>query len=141
MLKPPQMTEGNGDSLRIDRWLWFTRFYKTRGLASAAVNGGHVKLNGERARPGSKVRPGDVIEFQRGQLPYRLEAGPMPSRRGPAREARRCYLEDDETLEKREAIREAIRQDRQLMPRTRGRPDKHTRRKIRRFTRRDGDPG
>jgi ribosome-associated heat shock protein Hsp15 len=130
------MSESNNGSLRIDRWLWFTRFYKTRGLASAAVSGGHVKINGERARPGSKVRQGDVIELVRGQLPFRLEAGPLPERRGPASEAKLCYVEDNATQQKRQAITDGIRQDRQQMPRTKGRPDKHTRRKIRRFIRR-----
>lgn len=135
------MHDGNGKSLRIDRWLWFTRFYKTRGMASAAVSGGHVKLNGERAKPGSRVRQGDVIEFVRGQMPFRLEAGPLPIRRGPASEAKLCYSEDDATLKKREALKDAIRHDRQQMPRTRGRPDKRTRRMIHRFVRRGGgDP-
>jgi ribosome-associated heat shock protein Hsp15 len=129
----------NSDSLRIDRWLWFTRFYKTRGLASAAVSGGHVKVNGERAKPGSKVQEGDVIEIVRGQLPYRLEAGPLPTRRGPASEARLCYTEDVAMQRKRQAIVDAIRQDRQQMPRTRGRPDKHTQRKLRQYGRRAGD--
>ncbi len=130
------MNDSNNGSLRIDRWLWFTRFYKTRALASAAVSGGHVRINGERARPGSKIRQGDIIELVRGQLPFRLEAGPLPQRRGPASEAQRCYSEDDATQQKRQAIIDGIRQDRQQMPRTRGRPDKHTRRKIRRFGRR-----
>lgn len=130
-------------SLRIDRWLWFTRFYKTRGLASAAVNGGHVKVNGERAKPGTKIKEGDVIELVRAQLPFKVEAGRLPVRRGPASEARQCYVEDTATMEKRQAITTSIRQDRQQMPTTRGRPDKHTRRKLREYGRRtgDGDPG
>jgi ribosome-associated heat shock protein Hsp15 len=133
------MSDRDNESLRIDRWLWFTRFYKTRGLASAAVTGGHVRVNGERAKPGSKIREGDVIELVRGQLPFRLEAGPMPQRRGPASEAKRCYVEDDATQQKRQAIIDSIRRDRQQMPRTRGRPDKHTQRKIRRFGRSAGE--
>jgi ribosome-associated heat shock protein Hsp15 len=133
------MSDRNNGSLRIDRWLWFTRFYKTRGLASAAVSGGHVKINGERARPGSKIRQGDVIELVRGQLPFRLEAGPLPERRGPASEAKRCYIEDDATQRERQEIVDDIRQDRQQMPRTRGRPDKHTRRKLRQYGRRADD--
>ena len=125
-------------SLRIDRWLWFTRFYKTRILASAAVNGGHVKVNGERAKPGSKIKEGDVIELVRGQLPFKLEAGPLPVRRGPASEAQLSYVEDAATQEKRQAITNSIRKDRQQMPTTRGRPDKHTQRKLREYGRRSG---
>ncbi len=134
------MKDDHKESLRIDRWLWFTRFYKTRGLAAKAVNGGHIKLNGERARSGSKVREGDVIEIVRGQLPYRLRAGRLPTRRGPATEAVLCYVEDDDTRRERESIVDAIRQDRRQMPRTRGRPDKHTRRKLRDHARRNDDP-
>jgi ribosome-associated heat shock protein Hsp15 len=103
------------------------------------VTGGHVRVNGERAKPGSKIREGDVIELVRGQLPFRLEAGPLPVRRGPASEARLCYVEDDATQQKRQEILDAIRRDRQQMPRTRGRPDKHTQRKIRQFGRRTGE--
>ncbi len=134
------MSDRNTESLRIDRWLWFTRFYKTRGLASDAVNGGHVKVNGERAKPGSKIKEGDVIELVRGQLPFRLEAGPLPVRRGPASEVKLCYVEDHATQQKRQAIIDGIRQDRQQMPRTTGRPDKHTRRKLRDYGRRQGEP-
>jgi ribosome-associated heat shock protein Hsp15 len=133
------MNDRNRKSLRVDRWLWCTRFYKTRGLASAAVSGGHVRVNGARAKPGSKISEGDVIELVRGQLPFRLEAGPLPVRRGPASEAKLCYVEDDATQQKRQAIVDAIRQDRQQMPRTHGRPDKHTQRKIRRFGRDTGE--
>ena len=133
------MHDQHNESLRIDRWLWFTRFYKTRGLAAAAVSGGHVKVNGERAKPGSRIREGDVIELVRGQLPFRLEAGPLPSRRGPASEAKLCYAEDDATQQKRQAIRDGIRQDRQQMPRTAGRPDKHTRRMLREHSRGQGE--
>lgn len=133
------MKDRIGESLRIDRWLWFTRFYKTRGMASAAVSGGHVRVNGERAKPGSKVRQGDIIEIVRDQLPFRLEAGPLPSRRGPASEARLGYMEDESVQRKRKAMMDAINRDRLRMPRTTGRPDKHTRRKIRRFVRQGAD--
>ena len=134
------MSDRDNKSLRIDRWLWFTRFYKTRVLASDAVTGGHVKVNGERAKPGSKIREGDVIELVSGQLPFRLEAGPLPVRRGPSSEAKACYIEDNATRQKRQSIIDGIRQDRQQMPRTTGRPDKHTRRKLRDYGRRQGEP-
>ena len=132
------MSDRDKESLRIDRWLWFTRFYKTRGLASDAVSGGHVKVNGERAKPGSKIKQGDIIELVRGQLPFRLEAGPLPVRRGPASEVALCYVEDAATQQERQTILDGIRQDRQQMPRTTGRPDKHTRRKLRDYGRHQG---
>ena len=118
-------------SLRIDRWLFYCRFFKTRVLSTAAVTGGHVKINGERATPGSRVKCGDKVDLVRERLPYALEVVEVPSRRGPAAEARRCYVEDAATIREREVQTAALRQDRMLMPRTDGRPDKHTRRKLR----------
>lgn len=119
------------DSLRIDRWLFYCRFFKTRGRATTAVTGGHVKLNGERTSPGSRVKVGDQIDLIRERLPYSVEVIEIPSRRGPATEAKACYVEDEETVREREQQLTALRQDRMLMPKTDGRPDKHTRRKLR----------
>lgn len=119
------------DSLRIDRWLFYCRFFKTRSLATAAVHGGHVKVNGERTTPGSRVKRGDQIDLIRERLPYSLNVTDIPSRRGPAAEARNCFVEDEETVRQRELQTAALRQDRLLMPKTDGRPDKHTRRKLR----------
>ncbi|MGB5410506.1 MAG: RNA-binding S4 domain-containing protein [Woeseiaceae bacterium] len=119
------------DALRIDRWLFYCRFFKTRGRATAAVTGGHVKVNGERASPGHRVKCGDRIDLVRERLPYSLDVISIPSRRGPAAEAKACYTEDEEVVRQREQQLAALRQDRMLMPKTAGRPDKHTRRKLR----------
>ena len=119
------------ETLRIDRWLFFCRFFKTRSKATAAVTGGHVRLNGERAAPGVRVQVGDRIELVRDRLPYSLEVTSIPSRRGPAPEARACYAEDEAVVKERELKTAALQQDRMLMPRTQGRPDKRTRRKLR----------
>ena len=118
-------------TLRIDRWLFYCRFFKTRSLATTAVSGGHVKLNGERTTPGSRIKCGDQIDLIRERLPFSLQVTGIPNRRGPAAEARNCYLEDEATVRQRELQAVALRQDRMLMPKTEGRPDKHTRRKIR----------
>lgn len=119
------------ESLRIDRWLFYCRFFKTRGRATTAVTGGHVRLNGERTSAGSRVKIGDQVDLVRERLPYSLEVTGIPARRGPATEARACYVEDEETVAEREQLSTALRQDRMLMPKTEGRPDKHTRRKLR----------
>lgn len=123
---------GTSEALRIDRWLYFCRFFKTRSKAAAAVTGGHVRINGERAAPGNRVQVGDRIELVRERLDYVLEVTAIPTRRGPATEARRCYAEDAASIREREARTAALRQDRMLMPKTEGRPDKHTRRLLRR---------
>jgi ribosome-associated heat shock protein Hsp15 len=117
--------------LRIDRWLYYCRFFKTRSKATAAVAGGHVKINGERTTPGSRVQRGDKIGLVRERLFFSLEVVAIPGRRGPAAEAQTCYLEDEETKRKRELQIAALKHDRMLTPRTDGRPDKHTRRKLR----------
>ncbi|MDJ0907384.1 MAG: RNA-binding S4 domain-containing protein [Woeseiaceae bacterium] len=119
------------ESLRIDRWLYFCRFFKTRSKASAAVTGGHVRLNGERAAPGNRVKVGDRIDLVRERLDYTMTVTRIPARRGPAPEARECFSEDAATAARREAKTAALRQDRLLMPTTAGRPDKRTRRKLR----------
>ena len=129
------MKDPNNEGLRIDRWLWFCRFFKTRGLAASSVSGGHVKINGERAKPGYKVKKGDIIELMRDQLPYKLMTTDLPLRRGPAIEARQHFEEDAAVASRRAEIQESIRQDRKLLPTTDGRPDKHTRRQLRKYNR------
>jgi ribosome-associated heat shock protein Hsp15 len=118
-------------TLRLDRWLWFTRFYKTRSAASAAVQGGHVRLNGERARSSSKVAIGDQIKLVRQQLTYDLAVEDIPARRGPAAEAQACYSESEESVAVRKRHLDDLRSDRRQMATTPGKPDKRTRRKLR----------
>lgn len=118
-------------SLRLDRWLWFTRFYKTRSAASAAVQGGHVRLNGERARGSAKVAVGDRVRLVRDQLTYDLTVEGIPGRRGPAPEARACYRESETSIAEREQRLAELKTDRLQMATTPGRPDKHTRRRLR----------
>ena len=118
-------------TLRLDRWLWFTRFYKTRSAASAAVQGGHIRHNGERARSSTKVAIGDQIRLVRNQLTYDLTVEDIPSRRGPAPEAQACYSESEASIAAREGQLADLRSDRLQMPTTPGRPDKHTRRRLR----------
>ena len=89
-----------------------------------------MRINGERSTPGNRVASGDRIDMVRERLPYSLVVTAIPVRRGPAAEARECYVEDEETVRRREMQTAALRQDRLLMPKTDGRPDKHTRRKL-----------
>ena len=121
----------SGDALRLDRWLWFVRFYKTRTAASEAVRGGHVRVNGERARPAMRVRIGDKIKLVRQQLTYEFTIVAIPERRGPARDAQACYEEEPQSVAKRSQTIEGLKTDRLQMPMTRGKPDKHTRRRLR----------
>ena len=77
---------------RVDRWLWFARFFKTRSLAAKAVTAGHVRLNGQRiAKPAAALGPGDVLTFRQGDRVRIVRIVEMGTRRGPAPEARALY--------------------------------------------------
>ncbi|MEX2123123.1 MAG: S4 domain-containing protein [Woeseia sp.] len=123
------------DSLRLDHWLMLTRFFKTRVLASRAVAGGHVKRNGERAKPGDKIRVADRLVIVREHERFEIEVKALPKKRRPAIEARACYSESPGSVAERQATSDRLKRDRMSMPRTAGRPDKHTRRLLRRRNR------
>jgi ribosome-associated heat shock protein Hsp15 len=127
------MTEAAGepDRLRIDRWLWCARFFKTRSAAAEAVRAGHVRLNGQRVKPAHAVKIGDdvTIESLDGvERDLRIEA--IPWRRGPAPEAVATYTETPESLERRRLAAEQRALMPVLGPPTTGRPDKRTRRLL-----------
>jgi ribosome-associated heat shock protein Hsp15 len=114
-------------SLRLDKWLWCARFYKTRSLAQDAVEGGHVQVNGERVKAAKAVKVGDRLRITRERERFEVEVSGIPARRGPAAEARRHYLETPES----EAARAAAREFSRLAgPVDSGRPDKRERRDL-----------
>lgn len=79
-------------SLRLDKWLWFARFFKTRSIAAGEVSAGHVRVNGARAaKPAEAVRAGDTLTFAQGRAIRVVRIVALPMRRGPAPEARACY--------------------------------------------------
>jgi ribosome-associated heat shock protein Hsp15 len=125
--------------LRVDKWLWCARFFKTRSLAADAVGGGKVHVNRERVKPSRTVRPGDLLEITVGVDVITVEVRSIPVRRGPATEARLCYLETDASIARRERMREQRRLASMAAPQTEGRPDKRTRRELLRFQREQGD--
>lgn len=116
---------------RIDKWLYYTRFYKTRALAAKAVAGGHVRVNGSRARKSTSIKRGDTVALVKNQLPWRIRVLSEPTRRGPARDAPSWYEEDQDVIEERRTLIERKKLDRMQLPRTAGRPDRDTRRKLR----------
>jgi ribosome-associated heat shock protein Hsp15 len=90
------------DSARIDKWLWAARFFKTRGLATEAVLGGHVQLNGARVKPAKEVKPGDEVEVRIGTVQWSLTVLAVADKRGPATVARTLYEESPESRAARE---------------------------------------
>lgn len=126
--------------VRVDRWLWAARFFKTRGLAQAAVAGGKVHVNGQRVKPARPLKAGDRVEITRGDDRMEVVVAALSQRRGPAPEARSLYEETPESALAREARAEA----RRLRAATRGpapvhRPDKRDRRRLIRLVRGSGD--
>jgi ribosome-associated heat shock protein Hsp15 len=121
------------DRVRLDKWLWAARFYKTRSLAAQAVDGGRVKLNGDPAKPSKEVKPGDRVEIAAGALRWSIAIIAVSPRRGPAAEAARLYAESEESRARREQTL-AARRAAPHPAHARGRPTKRDRRMIRRFT-------
>jgi len=122
------------DSIRLDKWLWAARFYKTRSLATVAVNGGKVHVNGARAKPSRVARPGDLIALNRGEERMEVVIGGLSAARGPASAARTLYEETAGSRSKREE-RSALRRSKALVnPAPAKRPDKKSRRQIIKFT-------
>src|SRR5262245_48690615 len=112
------------ESNRLDKWLWHTRFFKTRSLATAAISGGKVHLNGERIKPAHRVRSGDRVSLILGGLTGEFEVLGLPVRRGPAPEAQSHYRETEASAERRGRLREQLRLASLSRPRPEGRPDK-----------------
>jgi ribosome-associated heat shock protein Hsp15 len=131
---PMNASPAGQDSLRVDKWLWAARFFKTRALATEAVAGGKVHVNGDRCKPGRRLRPGDRLAVHRGAETLDLEVLGLNAARRPAAEARLLYRETEESIARREAALEARREQSQGVPPSR-RPDKRERRHIRRFVR------
>jgi ribosome-associated heat shock protein Hsp15 len=125
------------DGLRIDRWLFFVRFFKSRSLAAQAVAGGKVHVNGERAKPSRAVRVGDRIEFNRGAVVFECTVVSIPTRRGPASEAVQCYDETPASKARREQFAANMKVAAAMAPRPEERPDKHERKILRRLRGRD----
>lgn len=119
------------DPLRIDKWLWAARFYKTRSIAAHAVSGGKVQLNGARVKPSRTVRVGDRLEVNRNGLTWQVEVLVLSARRGPASVAQTLYRESEESIRKREAVTEQFRLASASTPRPEGKPDKKSRRQLR----------
>jgi ribosome-associated heat shock protein Hsp15 len=126
------------ERVRIDKWLWAARFFKTRSLASQAVDGGKVRLNGERAKPSKDVKPGDRLLVHVGEFEWDLAVLLVSDRRGPAEVARTLYQEDEASRQRREQQVAERRLSHNPAAELRGRPTKRDRRMIHRFTGGDG---
>ena len=122
------------DRVRIDKWLWAARFFKTRSLAAKAVEGGKVKLNGDRPKPAKELKPGDELTIHVAELEWTVSVRELSDRRGPAEVARKLYAETEASQTRRQAAIEMRRLQAVPVRQERGRPTKRDRRLIHRFT-------
>ncbi|MGI8510615.1 MAG: RNA-binding S4 domain-containing protein [Gemmatimonadaceae bacterium] len=126
-----------GESLRLDKWLWAARFYKTRAIASDAVDGGKVHLNGDRVKRSKGIRIGDVVQLRAGPFEQRVVVRAISERRGPATVAAELYEELPESVLAREAMAAQRRLESFPGSEDVGRPSKRERRQIDDFRKRD----
>jgi ribosome-associated heat shock protein Hsp15 len=119
--------------MRIDKWLWAARFFKTRTLAAQAIDAGHVSVNGERAKAAKAVKPGDVVVVRRPPFEHTVEVKALSERRGPASEAALLYAETAESRARRTVL--AAEMKALPSPRFKGRPTKKTRRDYEKWLR------
>jgi len=118
------------EELRIDKWLWAARFYKTRSLAQAAVEAGQVKVGGDRVKPSRSVRPGDILQIRAGEQDWEVLVRGLSGQRGPAAFARTLYDETQQGLKRRLEAIELRRQNADPSVHIKGRPTKHDRRQL-----------
>jgi ribosome-associated heat shock protein Hsp15 len=125
--------------LRLDKWLWAARFFKTRSLAQAAVVGGKVKLDGERTKPAKEIAPGNGLTIRIGEFEWAVTVKALSNHRGPAEAARQLY-EEDEMSRARRAAQVADRRAHSVVAGDRkGRPTKRERRQLERWRSNSGD--
>ena len=122
--------------VRIEKWLWAARFFKTRGLAAEAVAGGLIEINGSRSKPSRTVRPGDQLTIRRGGYEWTVIVKDVSTLRGPALQAHALYEETKESVQRREAAMTQMRLERPPEFEFPGRPSKKDRRAIAWFTKR-----
>jgi ribosome-associated heat shock protein Hsp15 len=127
-------TQETKSEIRIDKWLWAARFFKTRSLAAEAITGGKVALNGGRAKPSRVIRPGDHLSIRRGAYEWSIIVKGTSNYRGPASDAAALYEETEESRTKRQAAMAQLKLQRPAIFDSPRRPSKKDRRAIAKFT-------
>jgi len=123
--------------VRLDKWLWAARFFKTRGLAVDAIDGGKVEVNGERAKRAKQLQAGDSVRIRIGPYHHLITVLALSERRGPASVAATLYVENAEGRKAREALQLQMKAAQSASGYTPGRPTKKDRRDIEKVRRRE----
>jgi len=118
------------DSVRIDKWLWAARFFKTRSMATDAVDGGKVRLNGERPKPARGVKTGDLLEIDNGSTEWEVVVEGLSDTRGSAAVAQTLYTETERSIAERQKKAEQRKLFREPGEAIKGRPTKRDRRQL-----------
>jgi ribosome-associated heat shock protein Hsp15 len=118
------------DSVRIDKWLWAARFFKTRSLATDAVDAGKIKWNGNRVKPAHSVKIGDVLDIDNGGTRWEVAVQGLSDVRGPASVAQTLYAETEASIERRSQEAERRRYFSEPGETIKGRPTKRDRRRL-----------
>ncbi|MGT2472258.1 RNA-binding S4 domain-containing protein [Paraburkholderia terrae] len=124
-----------GARLRIDKWLWAARFFKTRSLATDAVEKGRVRIGGATVKPAKDVRVGDLVEIEIERIVWQIQVLGVCDVRGPASVAQTLYVETEEGRQKRQQENERRKTYREPTAELHGRPTKRDRRVIDKFSR------
>jgi ribosome-associated heat shock protein Hsp15 len=126
--------DDEGGRIRLDKWLWAARFYKTRALAAEAIAGGKVQVNGDRAKRAKALQPGDEVRVRQGPYEHLVLVRELSDRRGPASRAAELYEERPESVAAREAMALQLKSMHSMFAAdTKGRPTKRDRREIERL--------
>lgn len=120
------------ERLRIDKWLWAARFFKTRSIAKTAIEGGKVHIDGQRVKVSREIGVGDIVVVKQGWDDKEIEVTALSDRRGPASEAQQLYAETERSLARRAKEAEA-RKAAGAMARPAQRPGKHERKALERL--------
>lgn len=131
------MNDTETKRVRLDKWLWAARFYKTRSMARAAIDGGKVHYNGTRVKAGREVSVGAEVELRRGHETWTVIVKMLDDRRRSATEAAKLYEETEQSRSRREAEQQQRRVANAMLQAPDRRPDKKQRRKIIRFQKQD----
>lgn len=127
------MKEKSGEEVRLDKWLWAARFYKTRAIAREMIEGGKVHYNGQRSKPGKVVELNAELTLRQGNDERTVIVADISAQRRPASEAQQLYRETDASIEKREKMAQARKMNALTMPHPDRRPDKKERRDLMKF--------
>lgn len=127
--------------VRVDKWLWAARFFKTRSLAAEAIGKNRIRVNGQKIKPSRCLMPGDTVQIEKPPYEFDITVRALNDQRRPAVEARQLYEETAASIEKRESVQIRLRADRiaRLGLAGDGRPSKKQRRQIIRFQNRNSD--